>query len=131
MKKRLLVVPKPLSLLLDENIPILIIKWLKSFRPLWKVNHVSKLGLNGKSDAKIFEWAQKNKAIIITFDEDFSDKRLFSSKNHSGIIRLKVWPTTLEETQSALKRLFECVKEEELKGALVIIDSNKIRIRSA
>lgn len=46
------------------------------------------------------------------------------------MIRLRVWPTTREETQSALGRVFDEVDGEELREALVIVGRTKIRIRS-
>lgn len=38
-------------------------------------------------------------------------------------------PTTVENTEVALTRLFESVPDEDLMGALVIVDELKIRIR--
>jgi hypothetical protein len=49
--------------------------------------------------------------------------------SHAGIIRLRVWPTTIEETQDALERLLAEVPDAELAGALVIIDRDAIRVR--
>ncbi|MDH4154420.1 MAG: hypothetical protein OEV01_11600 [Nitrospira sp.] len=49
--------------------------------------------------------------------------------SHAGIIRLRVWPTTIEETQNALERLLAEVPDTELARALVIIDRGAIRIR--
>jgi hypothetical protein len=46
-----------------------------------------------------------------------------------NIIRLKVWPTTSELTQSALMRLFTSVTEEQIPNSLIIVDNLKIRIR--
>lgn len=52
-----------------------------------------------------------------------------SSSPHHGIVRLRVWPTTVEETQAALERLLPEVPEGGLKGALVVIDRTRIRVR--
>jgi predicted nuclease of predicted toxin-antitoxin system len=86
--------------------------------------------LSGKSDREIFEWAQVERAIIITFDDDFADQRSFPVGKHHGVVRLRVWPTTIEETEAALERLLNSVSEAELRGALVIIGRTRIRIRS-
>jgi hypothetical protein len=67
--------------------------------------------------------------MIITFDEDFADQRTFPIGFHAGIIRLRVWPTTIEETQDALERLLVEVPDAELVRALVIIDREAIRVR--
>lgn len=129
MKRKSSRVPDRLTVLLDQNIPRTIASWLRHIRPTWDVHHVSDVGLSGRSDEVIFLWAVQNRALIISFDEDFADGRSFSSGQHHGIVRLRVWPTTTEETQRALDRLFQEVSDEELTGALVIVDRARIRVR--
>jgi predicted nuclease of predicted toxin-antitoxin system len=124
-------VPEAVSVLLDQNIPYEIGIWIRDRRPSWNITHSRDAGLQGRSDREVFEWAQAHRAIIVTFDEDFADQRSFPVGSHYGIIRLRVWPTTIEEIQNALERLFSQVNDEEVAGALVIIDRNRIRIRSA
>ena len=109
--------------------PVAIKKWLSVFRPHWDTKHVNEVGLAGKKDEEIFQWAQNHQSIIITFDEDFADARGFVQTPHAGIIRLKIWPTTFEEAITALTRLFETLDDRELKGALVIVETHKIRVR--
>lgn len=123
--------PEPLAILLDQNVPQAIAEWLKIMRPSWTVEHASMAGLSGKSDREVYEWAQARRTIIVTFDEDFADQRSFPAEKHCGIIRLRVWPTTVEETRNALERLLSAVSGSELVGALVIIDRTRIRIRVA
>ena len=53
----------------------------------------------------------------------------FPIGSHAGIIRLRVWPTTIEETQDSLERLLGEVPDAELARALVIIDREAIRVR--
>lgn len=114
--------------MLDQNVPRMIKEWLNIIKPEWQILHTSDLGLAKESDKKIFSVAQTHKAIIMTFDEDFFDIRIFQQP-HAGVIRLNIWPTTVEEIQSALTRLFKELNDEELQGSLIIIDRNKIRIR--
>jgi hypothetical protein len=63
------------------------------------------------------------------FDEDFADRRSFPVGGHYGVVRLRVWPTTTEETQDALERLLGEVSASELLGSLVIVGPTRIRIR--
>ncbi len=121
--------PSGTHFLLDENVPIAVAIWMRDLWPNWKVDHTSEVGLDARPDREIFQWAQDNQAIVITFDEDFADLRAFPV-GHAGVIRLRVWPTTIEETQDALTRLFAEVSVDEIEGALVIVDRTKIRIRS-
>ncbi len=109
--------------------PRAIAQWLRSRRPQWTIDHTSDVGLSGTPDDAIFAWAQTRQAIIITFDEVFADQRAFPLGAHAGIIRLRVWPTTIEETQHALERLLLEVPDADLARALVIIDREAIRVR--
>lgn len=121
--------PRKLTILLDQNVPREIAPWLESLRPDWTVHHTSGVGLQSKPDVEIFDWAQRHEAVIVTFDEDFADRRTFPLGSHRGVVRLHVWPTTVEETQSALERLVSEVSEATIDGALIIIDRTKIRVR--
>ncbi|CAE6694314.1 hypothetical protein NSPZN2_10379 [Nitrospira defluvii] len=45
-------------------------------------------------------------------------------------MRLRVWPTTIEETKQALGRLLSEVAEAELTASLIIVDRSRIRVRT-
>jgi predicted nuclease of predicted toxin-antitoxin system len=79
-----------LAVLLDQNVPRAVVRWLQETRPSWDVHHAVTAGLSGKSDLEVFQWAQSRAAMIITFDEDFADRRSFSMGEHYGIVRLRV-----------------------------------------
>lgn len=120
---------QPLHLLLDQNIPEEIVPWLRTRQPGWRITHVKEIKLEGRPDPEIFRWAQVNRAIVISYDEDFADARSFPLGSHHGVVRLRVWPTTVEMTEAALERLFTQVPPSDLIGSLVIIDNQKIRLR--
>ena len=120
---------EPLEILLDQNIPISVADWLRDKRPDWNIHHVNDLGFEGKSDAFLYRWAQENEAIIVTYDEDFADSRLYPLGEHHGIIRLRVWPTTIEKTQEAMERLLHDLPYSKWRKSLIIIDNKKIRFR--
>jgi predicted nuclease of predicted toxin-antitoxin system len=88
-------VPDRLTVLLDQNIPKAVSSWLRTLQPTWIIYHTSDVGLSGSTDEELFVWAQQHGALIISFDEDFADGRSFSVKDHHGIVRLRVWPTTI------------------------------------
>jgi predicted nuclease of predicted toxin-antitoxin system len=102
---------------------------VRKHKPDWEVRHVDDVVLHGATDGAIFQWAQTDVSIVITFDEDFADARMYPAGAHAGVVRLRVWPTTIEETEAALRRLFESVADEDLPGSLVIVDQPKIRVR--
>lgn len=118
-----------LRIMLDQNIPQAVSGWLKKELPVLEVQHVNELGFQGKSDDSLYLWAQKNKAIIMTYDEDFADSRFYRLGHHHGVVRLRVWPTTIEQTQNAINRLISNLPLSNWKGCLIIIDNQKIRVR--
>lgn len=120
-----------LQILLDQNVPYAVAAWLRQRRPLWLIQHVKDLGFEGQTDEFLYQWAQQEKAIVVTFDEDFSDSRFYPLGKHCGIIRLRVWPTTIEKTIEALDSLLRQLPEEEWIGSLIIIDNQKTRVRKA
>ena len=118
-----------LRILFDQNIPPSVCEFVRKRKPHWEVRHVNDVGLQGAADDTIFNWAQSDLSIVITFDEDFADARMYPAGSHAGVVRLRVWPTTIENTEAALARLFDSVAEEDLQGSLVIVDAVKIRVR--
>ena len=109
-----------LRVLFDQNIPPPVCEVVRKHKPDWVVRHVSDVGLQGATDDTIFRWAQRDGSIVITFDEDSADARMYPAGSHAGVVRLRVWPTTIEEAEAALRRLFESVSDENLQGSLVI-----------
>lgn len=117
------------KILLDQNIPQALSEWLKKKLPGWEIRHVNDLGFQGQTDQSLFLWAQENEAIIVTYDEDFADSRFYPLGQHHGIIRLRVWPTTIEQTQTAMERLVADLPPSRWRDCLIIIDNQKIRVR--
>lgn len=118
-----------LRILLDQNVPVLVADWLRGQRPNWQVDHVNELGFAGKADDFLYRWAQDHRSIIITFDEHFADARFRRFGPHCGVVRLRVWPTTTEATIDALRRVIENLTEQDMRGSLVIVGEEKIRLR--
>ena len=83
----------------------------------------------GATDRVIFDWAQEGGWIVVTFDEDFADARMFPVGSHAGASRLRVWPATIEATAEGLRRVLALVADEDLPGSLVIVDYQRIRVR--
>ena len=118
-----------LRFLIDQNVPFAVTEWLRIQRPDWTIQHVKDLGFEGKSDSFLYQWAQENGAIVLTYDEDFADARMYPLGAHHGVIRLRVWPTTIENTQQAIARMLKQIPERSLPNSLIIIDNYKIRVR--
>lgn len=118
-----------LAILLDQNVPLVVAGWLRNQRPHWKIQHVNELGFRGRSDNFLYRWAQQHEAIIVTYDEDFADARMYPLGHHRGVVRLRVWPTTIGQTQDARSRLLADLPASDWRDNLIIIDNQKIRVR--
>ncbi len=86
--------------------------------------------LRGSSDDKIFEFAQKQRAVLFTGDLGFSNIIRFPLGNHFGICILR-FPNELSTNSINLqvKNLMNNLKPIDYKGNLIILSSGKIRSR--
>lgn len=117
-----------LKIVIDEDIP-------RSTGIILKENGYDVLdirdhGLRGENDEKIYEFAQKNEAVVLTGDRGFGSIQRFPLGEHNGIV-VAHFPnemSTLMINQKLLDAL-KCIDEEDYKGNVIIIDSLKIRIR--
>lgn len=64
-----------LKFLLDENIPIRVLWWLIGEGVV--VHTVKEMGLVGRSDRFLYDFAERNEYALITLDLDFADPNLF------------------------------------------------------
>lgn len=117
--------------MLDENVPLETAQWLRDEYPNWFVFHVLEVGLSGEPDSVVFAWAQTRNCAVVTYDEDFADKRVLPASGHWGVVRLRVFPTDFNHTREALMRAFHAMGQEGLQDCVVIVDANRIRIRRA
>lgn len=112
----------------DEDLPRVIDKMLEDLD--WEVKDVRDVGLRGKSDKEVINFARKDKAVLFSADWGFANILNFPPQNYYGIVILN-FPNEAstgfiaEEAQKALLKL----SLENLKDYLIIIEPGKIRIR--
>ena len=86
--------------------------------------------MRGKSDNEIYEFAQKEKATILTADVGFSNILHFPVGRHSGIV-IAHFPNEIS-TPELNRRIIEALGKlsvADFMGSLIIIEPGKIRIR--
>jgi len=115
-----------LKFLLDENLSPLTVDLLRDLG--LEAVHIYDVGLIGKSDEEIYEFAKKKKYVIITFDKVFA-YYFFKRKDIDAFILLRIFPQTFEILNESLKNFFNKVKEEEIVGNMIVIQANKYRIK--
>lgn len=114
--------------LIDEDLPRSMVRELNAAG--YCADDIRDLGLRGQSDDKIYKYAQKNGAVLITADLGFANILRFPVGSNKGIILLRMpneVPTKIVNLK-LLNALAE-LSNEDISGNLIIIDMNKIRIK--
>lgn len=89
---------------------------------------VSQLGLARASDEDILRTAQERNRILITRDSDFGNL-VFVENLGTGVIYLRLLPTTINTVHQELIRIIQTYSEEELAGAFIVVQSGGHRFR--
>ena len=92
--------------------------------------HIRDTGRGGASDDDVFALAVREERVLVTADLDFSDVRRFTLGSHAGITIARFpndW--TVDEIVTAVMAALEVLGDEDLQGALVIIEPTRIRVR--
>ena len=77
-----------MRLKLDENLPLQIAVEIRARKH--DIETVAEEGLTGRSDADIWQAAQREGRILVTQDLDFSDTRKFQPGTHHGIVLIRL-----------------------------------------
>jgi len=85
-------------------------------------------GFSGISDDEVYRRACKEKLVIITMDKDFSRIFRFPPDKCAGIIVVKIYKRTVEETLELFKKHYVCIGEKDISKNLVIITADGVRI---
>jgi predicted nuclease of predicted toxin-antitoxin system len=111
----------------NENLFEPIIDYLKSFGH--DVLSIRDAGLSGISDDEVYQRACKENRVIVTMDKDFSRIFRFPSEKCGGIIVVKIYKYTVNETLSMFKKFYESIQEKDIVKNLVIFTPRGTRIR--
>ncbi len=86
-------------------------------------------GLSGISDDEVYQRACKEKRVIITMDKDFSRMFRFPPEKCGGIIVVKIYKRTVDDTLLIFKKFYESLQEKDIPENLIIITPEGVRIR--
>jgi len=111
----------------NENLFEPIIDYLRSLGN--EVLSIRDSSLSGISDDDVYEKACKENMVIITMDKDFTRIFRFPPERCGGIVVAKIYKRPVDETLTIFKKYYQSIKEEDIKGNLVIITPEGIRIK--
>ncbi|HBO84979.1 MAG: hypothetical protein A2073_03550 [Deltaproteobacteria bacterium GWC2_42_11] len=112
----------------DEDMPRSTAKVLEARG--YKAMDVRNCGLRGRSDEDIFQFAQKESAVVLTGDCGFGNILHFPIGSHFGIV-VAHFPNEIStsELNKQIMKALNMLTETDFKGNLIIIEPGKIRIR--
>jgi len=103
---------------IDEDMPRSMEKVLKEQG--YDVKDIRDYGLRGVPDEKIYEFAQKGKAVILTGDRDFGNILRFPLGDHFGIV-VAHFPNEMAtmDINRYLIEIFKELSEDDFKGNVI------------
>jgi|SRR5581483_8275241 len=116
------------SFLVDESMPRSTAPLLRQLGHL--ADDVRDVGLRGHPDQEIFDYAQAQRATLLTADKDFANVLRFPPGTHEGIIVVRI-PDD-QPTQAVHRELMRTLTEQasgSLAGLLLIVELGRTRIR--
>ncbi|MBI2472069.1 MAG: DUF5615 family PIN-like protein [Planctomycetes bacterium] len=111
----------------NENLFEPIIDYLRSLGN--DVLSIRDSGLSGISDDEVYEKACRENMVIITMDKDFTRIFRFPPERCGGIVVAKIYKRPVDKTLTIFKKYYQSIKAEDIKGNLIIITPEGIRIR--
>jgi predicted nuclease of predicted toxin-antitoxin system len=86
------------------------------------------LGFAERSDEELLELAHDQERILLTRDRDFGNL-VFVGRRQSGVIYLRILPSSQAGVHSELQRVLQTYTETELQRSFVVVEPGQHRIR--
>lgn len=116
----------PTRFKLDENLPRAAAALLEQAGH--NVHTVLAEQLGGNPDPRVFDASQAEERVLVTFDLDFSDIRLYPPVDHHGIWVLRPRTQSIENTLALLRSALRIHESEPTQRRLWIIEPERVRI---
>jgi predicted nuclease of predicted toxin-antitoxin system len=85
--------------------------------------------LGGNPDPRVFDASQAEDRILVTFDLDFSDIRVYPPASHTGIWVLRPHAQSIDNTLAVLRAALRVLETEPTQGRLWIVEPDRVRLR--
>ncbi|MCL4818363.1 MAG: DUF5615 family PIN-like protein [Vicinamibacteria bacterium] len=118
-----------MRLLVDEDLP------RSLARRLTAAGHdaadVRDVGLRGRSDDEIAARARADDRVLLSGDLGFSNILVYPTGSHPGIVVARFPNSTpVDQLCGAIERALASLTADEMRGALVIVEPGRIRLRA-
>ena len=114
--------------LVDEDLPRSLAHLLRTEG--LDAEDVRDVGLRGKTDSEVLQYAVSQDRALVTADLDFANLLTVPLGSHRGIVVARL-PNELPVTHvnGAIVEAIRALSEGDLSGALVIVEPGRIRLR--
>lgn len=110
---------------LDENMPEALVQLLT------KAGHDVETAfgerLAGAKDPLILQAAGREGRVLMTYDLDFADIRVYPPGSHAGIVVFRLKDQRWRTLRQPVQRLLEETDLDSLRGSLAIVDAARVR----
>lgn len=113
--------------LADMNVDVRVVEWLR--QQGYDATHLRDEGLHRLPDGAIFAKASSENRVILTFDLDFSEIAALSHGKKPSLVLLRLHNPRASHVISRLAAVLENSKGALEKGAVVVIEKSRHRVR--
>ncbi len=115
-----------MRILLDHDVYAVTARFLRALEH--EVVTAAEIGCAQITDLELLRTARTEKRLLVTRDRDFG-RLVFLEEIASGVIYLRVLPSTLETVHKQLEIVLESYSENELMKAFIVVESGRHRFR--
>jgi len=116
-----------MRLLLDQGLPRSTVLYLQNYGI--EAVHVGDRGLATATDSEIINFGHQEDMVVVTLDADFHTLVTLSGRTRPSVIRIRIEGLRGEALAKLLFSVLQICSEDLLKGAMVSVTENGIRIR--
>ena len=118
-----------MRILANENLYDPIVEYLRTAGH--SVFDTKRTELAGAPDDAVFERAVRERLVVVTMDKDFTGSLRFPPAKCGGIVVAKLYQMTVAQATETFQLRFQPLSEDQIRGRLVIITRDGVRIRPA
>lgn len=115
-----------MKFLLDQDVYALTERFLREQG--YDVVTASESGLSRAADVDLLRTAGEQERFLVTRDKDYGNL-VFIHSAGSGVIYLRIMPSTIDDVHTELKEILEIYSETELAKSFVVVEQHRHRIR--
>lgn len=116
-----------MKILIDMNLSP---EWVEEFKTIGiQAVHWSTVGNFNAPDIQLIEWARKQDYILFTHDLDFGTTLALTQAEKPSVIQVRTQDVTIKHLKNMIFLVLQNQADVLNKGALIILDEHKQRIR--